>query len=373
MSREFKITVIGGGNGAFATAADLALRNFNVILCELPKFKDNIKSISKTGGISLEALDSSGLKSGFAKIDTITTDFCEALADAKVIFIVVPAFGQNDIAKMCAPFLKDGQIIVLCPGGFFGSINFSNVLKEMGCEADLKIAEAESMMYACRKKDDYSVWIRGFKHKLGIALFPEKDSDNAFSTLKEIYPNFCKRNNVIETSFSNVNPILHIPIMLFNLSNIDNEIDCLFYHKALTNSICKVVEALDKERMAINRIEGINIKPILEIVKAFYSYQGAHGNTLCEFFNSNPIYRWSKLPITLHHRYIMEDVPFGLIPMYSFAKQFHFNNTTMKSLIDISCIATNIDFYPKARDMDKLGLGSFSEEQLINYIFTGKE
>ena len=37
-----KIGVLGGGNGAFITAADLTLRGFNVNMCEVPKFEKNI-------------------------------------------------------------------------------------------------------------------------------------------------------------------------------------------------------------------------------------------------------------------------------------------------------------------------------------------
>ena len=33
-----KVTVIGGGNGAFATAADLTIRGNQVTLFELPRF-----------------------------------------------------------------------------------------------------------------------------------------------------------------------------------------------------------------------------------------------------------------------------------------------------------------------------------------------
>jgi len=373
LNKKQRITVLGGGNGAFAAAADLTInKHFDVILCELPEFRNNITPIMENGGINLETLESSGLKGGFAKLYKVTTDFRESINESEVIFVVVPAFAQNKIAEKCAPFLKDGQIIVLTPGSFGGSINFSIKLEQYGCRAKVIISETESMMYACRKKDPKTIWIRGYKHNLGVAVFPAKLTENVFRKLKEIYPTFIKRKNVLETSLSNANPILHVPIMLFNLSNIDNKKEIPFYHEALTESIGKIVEKLDWERLSLNKIKGINLKPMSEIVKGFYTYQGAQGENMCELHRSNPIYRWSMLPLSFNSRYLTEDIPYGLIPMYEFANQFGCKNTTMKMMAEIGTIVTGFDFNKKARKMKDLNIDQYNEDQLNSFLNEGK-
>jgi len=373
LNKKQCITVIGGGNGAFAAASDLTInKHFEIVLCELPEFEQNIAPIRKNGGINLETLESSGLKGGFAKLYKITTDFREAISDSEIIFIIVPAFGQNKIAEKCAPYLKNGQIIILTPGSFGGSINFSIKLKQNGCKAKVIICETESMMYACRKKDPKTIWIRGYKHNLGVAVFPTKLTENVYQKLKEIYPTFIKRKNVLETSLSNVNPILHVPIMLFNLSNIDNKKEMLFYHEALTESIGKIVEKLDEERLSLNKIKGINLKPMSEIARNFYAYQGAQGEKMYELHRSNPIYSWSKLPLSLNHRYLTEDIPYGLIPMYEFANQFGCKNPIMRAMAEIGSVVIGIDFYKKARKMKDLKIDQYNEEQLISFLNEGK-
>lgn len=371
MSGNTKITILGGGNGAFAAAADLTIRGFEITLCELPQFKKNIESAQKIGGINLEVLESTNLKGGFAKLSKITTNFKEALENAEVIFIIVPAFGQSEIARQCAPYLKDGQVVLLTPGSFGGSINFFNEIRKLGNLKDIKIAEAESMMYACRKKDEISVWIRGYKHNLGIAVFPAKDTELVYSKLKKIYPTFIYRNNVLETSLSNANPILHIPIMLFNLSNIENKKDMLFYHECLTESIGKIVDKIDEERMALNKKVGIDLIPIAKIAKSFYAYQGAKGKNMYELHHSNPIYKWSKLPTSLENRYLTEDIPFGLIPFYKLAEKFNSPHTYMKAIADLGCLITGKNFYESARDLKKLNLDNYNQKQLIDFVTFG--
>ena len=50
-----KVTVIGGGNGGFATAADLTIRGHQVTLFELPQFSSGLSEVIKRGGIDMEA------------------------------------------------------------------------------------------------------------------------------------------------------------------------------------------------------------------------------------------------------------------------------------------------------------------------------
>lgn len=371
MNKNLQITIIGGGNGGFAAAADLSVRGFRVVLYDLPQFQDNLEEVSKLKGIDLETLPSSGLNGGFAKLYKITTDIEEALEGSEVIFVIVPSFGLQNIAQICAPFLKDEQTIVLAPGNFGGSILFHQELRKSGCKKNIKIAEAECMMYACRKKDASSVWIRGYKHNLGVAVFPSVDTDVVLEKLRVIYPTFIKRGNVLETSLSNPNAIVHVSLMLFNITNVDNKKDMLIYHEGFTPSVGNIVSQMDKERMGLNKLDNFKLEPLSQIIGGWYAHQGAKGDTISEIQSSNPIYKWSKLPTSINNRYITEDVPYGLIPMYKFLEKFGLPHSTMKAVADLCCLATNTDFYKEARTLEALNLETLDEKQLINYVTYG--
>lgn len=167
-----KVTVIGGGNGAFATAADLTIRGNQVTLFELPRFAAGLSEVIEKGGIEMEAYANNGLTGGFAKLHKITTDIGEALAESDIVFIVVPTYSMDTIASLCAPHLRDGQIIVLTPANFGGALYFHNVMRSAGCTAKVTLVELSCMIYACRKKTPSSVWVRGYKHNMGTACFP---------------------------------------------------------------------------------------------------------------------------------------------------------------------------------------------------------
>ena len=204
-----KVTIIGGGNGAFAAASDLTIRGHQITLYELPQFAKNLEEVSQRGGIELEAFENNGLTGGFAKLYKITTDIEEALAESEIVMIVVPAYSLQTIAELCAPHLRENQIVALCPANPGGSLVFRHTMTAMGYRTKIWLAEFSCMMYACRKKSPSSIWIRGYKHNLGVAFFPSEGSEPAFERLHVLYPFTVRYRNVIETGFSNLNTTLH--------------------------------------------------------------------------------------------------------------------------------------------------------------------
>lgn len=366
-----KITIIGGGNGAFAAASDLTIRGHQVTLFELPQFSSSITGVIERGGIDLETMESTGLKGGFAKLHKITTDIEEALAASDIIMIVVPSYSMDTIATLCAPYLRDGHIVSLCPANFGGALFFHQTLRNAGVNKKIWFAEFSCMMYACRKKSPSSVWLRGYKHNLGVAMFPKLGSEPAFARLQTIYPHIVQYGNVIETGMSNLNTTLHTSLMLLNTASIDNAEDRLFYRECVSSSLDNLMDALNKERMSLNSISGVNLLSPVEIIQSWYTHQGAVGDTIVQLQHSLPIFAYSKMPTSMDHRYITEDVPYGLIPIASFLEQLGLDHQVHTSLANMLCAVCGRDFYKEARTLEQIGIEGMNAEKLMKYLETG--
>ncbi|MDO9349000.1 MAG: NAD(P)-binding domain-containing protein, partial [Anaerolineales bacterium] len=157
-------TVIGAGHGGKAMAAHLALMGFNVTLYN--RTADHVAAIKKRGGIDLES--SEGGPDGFGKLGRVTSDMGEALKKAEMIMVVVPSSAHADVAKVAAPYLRDGQMVILHPGRTCGAIEFTKVIRENGCKADVIVAEAETFIYASRS--DGPAQARIFRIKEAVPL-----------------------------------------------------------------------------------------------------------------------------------------------------------------------------------------------------------
>ena len=366
-----RITILGGGNGAFAAAGHLTMDGHEVTLFECPEFASSIEAIRKLGGVNLKTLPSNGIKEGFAPLRLITTDIEAALSDAEIVLVIVPSFAHKYMARVAGPHLKSSQLVVLAPGNLFGVLEFARVVREAGSDADITYADLDCMMYACRKTDPTGVWLRGYKHSLGCAAFPAERNDEAFERLSEVYPYLVKKDNILATGMSNPNFAIHIPIMLFNIANIDRRRDMLFYADCMTESVGMFIDAIDRERMAFDRNGIFSLVDLAEQDRRWYGYQGVHGSTIAEMGATSPLYPNSRMPTEKDHRYFTEDVPYGLIPALSLLKKFGYPHTAVETAANAACILCGQDFYAEARTLEHLGLDELSGTDLLRLVEHG--
>jgi len=163
MTKKQRYSVFGAGHGGRAMAAHLALMGFDVALY-------NRTPEQARKGIDLEGGE--GGPKGFAELAMVTSDMKVAVKHANVLMVVVPSSAHASIAQEMAPYLKDGQIILLHPGRTGGAIEYDKVLRDSGCKADFTVAEAETFIYASRAEGPAQSKIFRIKEAVPIAALP---------------------------------------------------------------------------------------------------------------------------------------------------------------------------------------------------------
>ncbi|MBC7338547.1 MAG: NAD/NADP octopine/nopaline dehydrogenase family protein [Firmicutes bacterium] len=363
--------VLGGGHGGMAAAADLALRGFRVRLFELPEFAHTIRPVREAGGIQTEVLPSTGLREGFARLDAVTTDIEEAVTGADVVLVIVPSFAHQRFAELTAPAVRPGQTVLVAPGNFGGALEFALTWKRAGRDPGaVTLAEAESLIYACRKKGPATIWIRGYKRSLRVAALPANRTAWALAVLGQAYPTLEPAQNVLETSLSNPNAPTHLPVMILNAAHIERTGgDFLFYKEGMTPVVGRVIEALDAERLAVGRALGLSrLRSLYEQDLAWYAHQGTFGENICQTNVNNPIYSWSRAPESFDHRYVTEDVPYGLVPLEDLGVRLGVATPTATAVIHLASVIAGRDLRRGARTLTRLGLGDVSVPRLLEMV-----
>lgn len=366
----YRITVVGGGNGAFAVSSDLALQGHEVTLLEMPAFEAGIDAVRRQGGITLQSLPSSGRPNGFAPLKRVTTNPSEGLDSAEVVFVVVPAYAQRAMAEFCAPCLHDKQVVCLMPGNLYGSIEFLRTLRQCGNTRVRAVAEAECLIYTATRKEA-EVSIRGFKRGLGLGVFPSRLTVDAANVLRAVYPDLQVRQNVLASGASNPNVLLHVPLVLLNFANIERGLDVLSYHEAFTPGVADLVAAMDEERMQLARNGFADLVSIGTMVQAWYSAQGARGDTIYDIMTTNPLYVKSKLPTKKDHRYFTEDIPYGICPMSELLEVCGLSHRLFSAAADLAGAAWGQDFRRNARTLESLGL-RLGAKDILAYVTEGE-
>lgn len=363
--------VLGGGNGGLAAAADLALKGFEVRLFELPEFAHTVAPVSEAGGIQCEVLPSTGLREGFARLAAVTTDVGAAARGADVVLVIVPSFAHRRFAEMCGSVLEPGQVVLVAPGNFGGALEFALTWKRQGMNpGGVVLAEAESLIYACRKKGPTTIWIRGYKRSLRVAALPATRTDRVLATLKEAYPTLEAAQNVLETSLSNPNAPTHLPVMILNAARIERtQGDFLFYKEGMSPAVGRVIEAIDAERLAVGRALGLRrMRSLYEQDMSWYAHQGTFGQNIYETNVNNPIYSWSRAPESFEHRYVTEDVPYGLVPLEDLGATLGIPTATTTAVIHLAGVIADRDLREGARTLQALGLGDVPLTRLIEMV-----
>jgi opine dehydrogenase len=369
MNNSTTIAVLGGGNGAFAVAADLKLKGCRVSLLEAPELAGSLEPVREKGGIELINANVPGVASGFADLDAITTDPGEALDGAEIVLYVVPAFAERRFTELCAPYLRADQLVLLFCGNFGGALELSHQLRSRGAESLPFIAETESLIYGARKLNHTKVEVVGLKKGLVCAALPARNTENVLSRLQNLFPDLRPAANVLETGLRNLNPVIHPAVSVLNAGRTaENRPQWRYYWEGVTQPVGRVVEQVDQERLHVAEAVGLCLPPALKVLHAWYARQEIHGGTLAEALSTNPVYEGIWAPCTLNHRFLLEDVPFGLVPIESLALSAGIATPAINSLINLSSELLDADFRTAGRDLTRLGLIGLKVEEIERLV-----
>lgn len=353
-----KIGIIGAGNGGQAIAGYLAMQGYDVALYDI--VDDKINELKKLGGVKLE-----GRVNGFGKIGCITTNLSEAVKDAEIIMVTTIANAHKAVAHSIAPYLVDGQVIVLNPGRTCGALVFKQALIESGCKARFYLAEAQTLVYACRIVENGTVNIIGVKDEVLLSALPSADTDYVLGKINPLYPSYKKTTNVLRTSLENIGAMFHPCVLLFNAATIERN-EVFWFYRDMTEQIASFIERFDAERLAVGKAYGINLLGVNEWIK--FAYKDTIGDTLCERMRNNPAYHDIKSPSTIFTRQLTEDIPTGVLPIMELGRAAGVETPLLTSMIHICEALLGQDLHSDGRNLKNLGLSGRTKQEILNYI-----
>ena len=366
MSDATRYTIVGAGNGGKAMAAHLASMGFDGTLEN--RTPSHIEAIQRRGGIELESYD--GGPRGFGALRLVTSDMEEALRDAEVIMVVVPSSAHGDVAQRMAPFLKDGQTVILHPGRTLGAIEFDAVIHRCGCTADINLAETETFLYASRAEGPAQARIFRIKDAVPLAALPATRTNLVLDQIRPAFPQYIDGVNVLQTGLNNMGAIFHPALTLLNAGWIEaTNGDFEFYIDGVTPSVARVLEVLDRERVTVASALGIRARTALEWLELAYNVAG---DTLMERIHNQSGYYGIKAPATLNHRYIFEEIPMSLVPIASLGERYGVSVNGINSVIRLACIVHSTDYWRRGRTIEKLGIQGLSVSELTHFALTGE-
>ncbi len=353
--------VLGAGHGGSAMAGHLGLMGFPVRLwARNPR---SLLGVMSAGGILLE-----GAEEGFGPVQACP-DIREALKGADVVLVVVPASAHREVALRCAPYLGSGQKVLLMPGRTAGAIEFTRTLHQAGCTAEVLVGEAQTFLYASRRTGPNTARIHGIKRQVKVAALPAHRTRELLEPLKLAFPQLMPARWVWKTSMDNIGATFHPTVALLNTGWIESTRGKFrHYMDGISPSVADLLERLDAERVAVARALGVGALTAREWLAQSY---GVDRPTLYEAIRDTPAYEAVGAPPTLHHRYIWEDVPTGLVPIAELGRACGVPTPISDMIITLASTICREDFRRTGRTLRRLGMEGWTPEQISNYALEG--
>jgi len=354
-----RIAILGAGNGGQSTAARCGRAGHSVRLYDrFPEVVEPLASLGeiRTGGAVEEA----------GPIELATTDMSRAVSGADLILVSVPGFAHRYIASELAGVLHGDETVVLHPGGFGGALEVRKTWSDLGVPAGVRLAETNTLAYACRVVEPGTVHIGGVKRAFSVAALGASRTPEVVQALRPVFPNVEAANSVLETSFDNMNPVAHPVVAVLNAGPMDGG-DFDFYADGLTPSVVRAMEALDAERMEVAGELGIPFRSHPAWLERSYGIVGSDTMDTERQLASN-VMRGIGVPGGMHGRYVTEDVPLGLVPMTCMARLAGVHTPVIDAVITLAGAATGRDYRGEGRSLEDMGIDNLTPEQILEAI-----
>ncbi len=353
------VAILGSGAGGCALAFDFAQSGHRVSLFDFPEFASNIEAIQQSGG-----LHSSGGLEGFAQVSYAGHDIGKTIEGADLILVVGPAYSTAPFAVAARPFLRTGQIVVICPSSCGGALEFVHSAGLKLGDENIIVAETSTLPYAVRviEPGRLKIFLR-LNGGVFLSAIPARKTQFVLDQLKGVFPYFTPAVNAMQTSLQNGNPVIHPAVTLLNAANVERtQGDFLFYEEGVTPAVGRLMESIDRERIEIGRALGVDVMPDPEL-GCLQGYMTAA--TYDVGFSTAPGFKGIKAQSSLDHRYIQEDVGYGLVFMKELADQLGVQVPNIAALIQVISTIMGKNYLEEApRTMRRYGLADLKAEQL---------
>ncbi len=361
------VAVLGAGHGGLAAAADLSRRGFEVRL--QARRAEALAPLRARGGVRAR-----GVCDGLVPIALLTTDVAEAIAGADLVMLVVPSVAHAPYAQALAPHLAPGLPVFVNPGHTGGALHFVRELRRAGHDAPVRTCETATLTYICRKTDPGTVDIFSTTKKLKFAAFPGRHLGDLHALIAPLYPEITPASSVLETGLTNINAVFHTPGMVMNAGWIeDTGGDFLFYREGITPAVGRVIDAVDGERMAVAAALQVPTASFLDnfLQAGLTTRAAALSGDISRACRDSAPNATIRSPPSLDHRYMHEDVGYGLVPFAALGDLAGVDTPAIDALVHLCSELMDIAYAETGLTLDRMGLAGVAPDKLAQFVARG--
>jgi opine dehydrogenase len=280
---------------------------------------------------------------------------------------------------MVAPHLEEGQtVIYLGKGG--ACLTWAKVLRELGIRKKVFLADTNTLPYGASRMGEHQVRLENRTQNLILATFPGKDVEAVAEAAEFLFTKahgyeIRRGQNAIDSILVDYNAITHTPPMICNAARIESgeKPFFLFGKRENTPSVVRLIQRIDRERMAIGAALGLRQWTLEEEIKMVK--WNPHGEDfVLPLYDAihTPFLEVCEGPYTLDTRHLKEDIPYGLVTYSSLGRMLGVLTPVTDAIITMAEVLLDRDFRAMGRTTQSMGIDpSWSTETVKRYLREG--
>ena len=343
-----RFTIIGCGNAGLIHAAKLIESGQEVGLLKTSRGINDefFNIIQNEGGYNVKD-ETNGGNRFFVRPALITRDVKQAVEFGDVLMVMTTTLRHEQIAELIAPYVRDGQIIILVPG-YMGSLIFKKYIHK-----DVTYSEWETTAYNGRIVDSMYVRITFYNPRNAISALPSSRVQQVVDIMSKCFPNTkYTRKHILESALHNPNMIVHPIGIIFSASRIEHSHgEFWMYKEAFTESVINVIKAFDVQKNKILNAFGCDSLDYFEAAK-WRNEEDLSIDAMDSFrsFADSS----NKGPSFINHRYLNEDIPMGLGLFISLGKIVGVDTSIQEAIMALASALLGKDLKENARTIQYL-------------------
>ena len=322
------------------------------------------------------------------QISQLAYDPATCIPNAHVIIFCHPTPKYNDFLSSIAPYVEDQlQMILAVPG----ACGFDWMVKQAFSQINLntlKVAAVESLPFIARKNDDsFQISVLSMKNKLHIGANQQLSTLWRYQITYLLGPELIDVKSLLAVSLLNQNAKLHPVMMMVHFDHSNTKPNC-FYD--IGDKGIEIIDRMEHELQYVvdELAKALKIQfPYFQTLKAWYEscYKGRGVEDVTKGLRhslaSNKVLSSLDVPLIVNnkgqctpnfrHRYLTEDIPYGLLIYKGLAELVNVNVPMIDSLIIWSQAKLNkryIDIKTHTLDTDALQSSGVPQRYGINSI-----
>ncbi len=300
-----------------------------------------------------------GAISGEARVDILNSP--AEFRSYEVLLVALPGDAYENVLPAALPHIDAGHFVIV--SGALSLVPLWIHEQAGGGRARPVVASWGTTLLTARRGETADVEIATVRAKFDVACVPARAGDEALARCRALFGDrFDAASSILATALSNVNPVAHAAEALPNLTRMERG-EAWHLFECMTPAAARIAEAIDAERLALAQSFGLRVRSLS--THYHLSYHVPLG-TIAEM--AAAIHARDHAPHgpkTAAHRYVLEDIPYGLVFYEALARIAGVQVPVMSAAVTLASAAYGRDFRRDNALITSLGLEQLTPARLL--------